>query len=121
MVSLEAAGGTASRAASQVRDGSVELVAGHHERRQPDRGGLGRTHPSAGQADLQGPGVPDRVDQRPGAPEVRDDAAARLGHAQLRVVGQHPQVAGQRELEAAADAVALDGCHARRSAASATR
>ena len=34
---------------------------------------------------------------------------ARLGHAELHVVGDHPQVAGQRELEPAADGMALHG------------
>ena len=61
-----------------------------------------------GGADLERPGVADVLDQRLGAGEVGHQAERRLLHGELRVVGHHPQVAGQRELEAGADGVAAD-------------
>jgi len=51
------------------------------------------------------------VDERVGAAEVGDDAQARLGHAELHVVGDDAQVAGQRELEPGPDRVALHRGH----------
>ena len=47
--------------------------------------------------------------QRVGAAEVGHQPERRLGHAELHVVGDDAQVAGQRELEAGADGVAVHG------------
>ena len=53
--------------------------------------------------------VADELDQVAGAGQVGDEAEGRLGQPQLRVVGEDPQVAGERELAAGADRVALHG------------
>jgi hypothetical protein len=47
------------------------------------------------------------VHERVRAAEVRDDTQTGLGHAELHVVGDDAQVAGERELESGADGVAL--------------
>lgn len=47
-----------------------------------------------------------------GAAEVRDEAERRLPHAELGIVGEDLQVAGQRELKARSDGVAVDRGHA---------
>ena len=85
---------------------------------------LGRPHRPAGQADLQRPGVADQLDQRAGAGQVGHQAQRGLGQPQLGVVGEDPQVAGERELAAGADRVPLHGGDrddARASAASGSR
>ena len=74
---------------------------------QPDRPGLRRAHRAAGQADLQRPRVADQLHEGARAGQVGHQAERRLGQAQLGVVGEDPQVAGERELRAGADGVAL--------------
>ena len=64
---------------------------------------------AAGQADLQRPRVADQLDERAGAGQVGHQPERRLGQPQLRVVGEDPQVAGERELRAGADRVPLHG------------
>ena len=76
---------------------------------QPDRLGLGRADRAAGQADLQRPRVADQLDEVARAGQVGHEAERRLGQPQLGVVGEHPQVAGERELRAGADGVPLHG------------
>ena len=68
---------------------------------------LGGAHRAAGQADLHGAGVADQLDQSAGAGQIGHQAERRLGQPQLGVVGQDPQVAGERELAAGADRVPL--------------
>ena len=67
-----------------------------------------RTAPP-GRADLQGPGVADQAHQRRRAGQVGHQAEAGLAHGERDVVGHHPQVARQRQLEPGADRVALHG------------
>ena len=74
---------------------------------QPDARGLGRADHPRGGADLQCPGVANALDQRLCSRQVGHQPERGLLHAELGVVGHHPQVAGQRELEAGADGVAL--------------
>ena len=64
--------------------------------------------PTAGQADLQRPGVPDGLHERPRATEVGHQPEGRLAHREPGVVGDDSDVAGQRELEAGAHGVPLD-------------
>ena len=97
------------RPAVRSRHRVVQLGVRHHQGGQADPVGLGGVHPPAGHADLQGPGVADQLDQALGAAEVGHQAEGHLGHGELGVLGEHPQVAGEGELEAGADGVALHG------------
>ena len=93
-------------AAASVGHGGVQLGGRDGRGGQADRDGLVGRHDAGGGADLQRPGVADVLDQRLGAGEVGDQAERRLLHGELRVVGDHAEVAGQGELEAGADGVA---------------
>ncbi len=81
---------------------------GDDRRGQPEVGRLPGSDEPAGRTDLERPRIPDEVDQRPGAAEVRDEPELGLPHTELRVVGQQPQVGGERQLEPGTDRVALD-------------
>ena len=92
----------------EVGDRGVQLVGRDGGERQADVHGLrGADHPCRG-ADLECSGVPNRLDQRLCSRQVRHEAERGLLHAELRVVGEHPEVAAQGQLEARADRVALD-------------
>src|SRR5204863_8496650 len=101
----------AGRGEQGVDEGGGLLVqgrAGYQPVGQADADRLLGADPPAGDADVQGVGVADQVHQPLGAGQVGDQAEAGLGHGELRVVGDDPQVAGESELETGADGVALD-------------
>ena len=95
----------------QVTDRGVQLRPGHHQLGQAQRGRLRGPHGAAGQAQLEGPGQSDDVDQRLGPGQVGHQAQRRFLHAQLGVLGEHPQITGQRELEPGPDRVPAHGGH----------
>ena len=75
--------------------------------RQPDGHRLlGPDHPG-GRADLQRSLVANRLDQRLCSRQVGHQAQRGLLHRELGVLGDHPQVAAERQLEPRADGVAL--------------
>ena len=75
---------------------------------EPDPLGLVAVDHLAGHHHLLGAAEADHLRQPRGAADVGDQADPRLRHADHRVLGHHPQVAGQRELHRAADAGAVD-------------
>ena len=68
---------------------------------------------AAGEEQLLGPREPDRVEELAQAGVAVDQAELRRRHPQLGAGGADPQVAGDRQLEAAAEAVAVDRGHGR--------
>ena len=66
-----------------------------------------------GQEQLLGPRQPDRVEELAEAGVAVDQAQFRRRHAELRPGRADPHVAGDRQLEAAAEAVAVDHRHRR--------
>ena len=70
-------------------------------------------HPPAGQDQVEGPGPPGPPGQQLGAPAAGNEAEADLGQRDGRGLGGDDQVAGQGELVAAAQRVALDRGHGR--------
>ena len=107
LVARTAPAGDASRAAARSRVAASSSSTGTTMVASPIAAASAAPHPATGGADLEGAGVAHQVDQRLGAAEVGDQPEGRLLHRQLGVVGEHPQVAGQRQLEAGADRVAL--------------
>ena len=102
--------GGAGQRRDQVGDGRVELGRAGRRRwparwRAPRRR---RTARPVRQISMR-PRVADQLDEGARAGQVGHQAERRLGQPELRVVGEDPQVAGQRELAAGADRVPLHG------------
>ena len=76
---------------------------------RPMRTASSAPDPTTADHQLEGARVAHGLDQRQGPPEVRDQPEARLLHRELHVVGHDHHVAGQRQLEAGADRMALHG------------
>ena len=99
------------RQLGQLRDelvhGGVELGGGHHPRDEPERERLLRADAAAAHDRVLRPREADQPDEalRPAA--ARDHPELHLGEGELDVVGRDAEVAGERELEADAEGVAL--------------
>ena len=108
LISVTAARGSARIRSTNCSPGAGQLIRRARPRStRPDPQRLRGRHRRPGQADRGRPGVADQLDQPLGTAEVGHQAQADLGHGELRVLGRDPEVAGQRELEAGADRVAL--------------
>src|SRR4051812_44251105 len=96
--------------------GLEQLPRGDAAGREACRNGLltGQTPPP--QDHLHRHRLPDRPNEPLRAARAGDDAEARLGQAEARIVGRDDDVARERELAAAAEHPALAGCHGRRRA-----
>ena len=81
---------------------------GHDLVHEPDPLGLGRGQDAPGQDQLLGPRGPDDPRQPLRPAGARRDGQAHLGQAELRALRGDPDVAAQRQLEPAAERVALD-------------
>ena len=92
----------------EVGGGGVELAARYDGGGDAQVAGLVALDVPRGRTDLQRPRVANKADQRFCSREVRHQAQRRLLHAEAHVVRGHPQVAGQRQLEARPDGIALD-------------
>ena len=75
----------------------------------PRRSAVGGVDAATGQREQLGVAGTDLVGQAEVAAGVDGDADLRLGQGEEGVVGRHPDVAHERELEAEAEAVALHG------------
>ena len=75
---------------------------------EPEALGVGGADHAAGHDQLLRAADADDLGEPGGAADVGHEAEARLGQADERVLGEHPQVAGQRELQRAAEADAVD-------------
>ena len=114
LISTTASRGAASSAATRSAVAASSSSTRHdHALARPIRSASAAPTRRPVSADLQRPGVADQLDQSLGAGQVRHQPERHLGHGELRVVGQHPQVTGERELEPGADRVALHGGDAR--------
>ena len=81
---------------------------GDHAVGEAEREGLARVDRAAGEDQVEGPGEADQLRQADGAPVDQRHAPAAAEDAEDRAVSRDPQVAHERELEAARHRVALD-------------
>ena len=109
LISTTASRRAARTCAARSSTARVRLSHGYDGVGQPDPGRLGGADPAPGHADLQRPGVPDEFHQPLGPAQVGHQSQRHLGHRELGVLGEHPQVAGERELEAGADRMPAHG------------
>ena len=96
--------------------GVEQLVVGHDPGGQPQLVGLVRGDRVAGQVHLERLGLADQPRQPLRAAEAGDDPEVDLGLAERRRLGGDPEVAGHRELAAAAERQRVDGRDRRRPA-----
>ena len=100
-------------AARQLRgpgQGGLEHEVGcHHAVHQSDRQCLLGSHRAAGEDQLLGPRDTDEPRQALRAASARDHPEQDLGQTEAGVLGADPEVAGQRELQPAAEGDAVDG------------
>ena len=89
--------------------GRDELLARRHLLDDAEPLGGGGVDAPAGERQQLGVAGADLVGQTEVAPGVDGHAHLRLGQREQGVVGRHPDVAHERELESEAEAVALDG------------
>ena len=108
LASPTASGAQASSSSTSAARRGVELIGRRDAVGEPDPLGLLAADQLAGHDQLLGAAEPDDRRQPRGAADVGDQADARLGQADDGVVGDHAQVAGERELDRPADARAVD-------------
>ena len=94
-----------SASAPRLRE---HLIGGDGEVDQAELAGLGAAHQVAGQQQPRRGRGGDQARQAGEAAGRRDDPEPRLRHAELGALGGDAQRAGERQLEAAADRVAVD-------------
>ena len=97
----------------QLDSGVLELVVGEDLVDQPDLLGARRFDVAPGQEQLLGPRQADRVEELPQPGVAVDQPEFGGRHPQFRARRADPHVAGDRQLEAAAEAVAVDHRHGR--------
>ncbi len=93
--------------------GGHEVLAGRHLLHNAEALGLGGRDAATGEGEQLGVAGTDLVGQPEVAAGIDGHADLCLGQGEERVVGRHPDVAHEGELEAEAEAVALDGGHDR--------
>ena len=100
--------------APRDRERVLDCLARRREPRdEARRGGVGGRDVLAEQDELLGLRRADEADEAVGAAAARQDADADLGEAEGRALAGDAEVAGERELEPAAEAPALDRRHRR--------
>src|SRR5262249_9044195 len=108
--------GVAERDGRLVGDLTRETLGGAHQFRygdyalhETDAERFGGRHAHAGEDHLEGLTTSHQTWQALGTSAARDEGEVDLGQAELRVLGRDPDIAGQGELEAAAEGEAADG------------
>src|SRR5262249_9534605 len=86
-----------------------EPVGWHHSLHDADAESLGGRNARGGEDQLQRLAATDQTRQPLRSPAARDDGEVHLGETEARVLARDPDVAGERQLEAATEAVAADG------------
>ena len=109
LIARTAGAGDSTIAAARSATAASSSASGTLTRASPIRTASSAEHVTAGRADLQGPLIADQLEQPGGAAQVRHQPVTDLGHPELGVVGDHDQVAGQRQLEPGADRMTGDG------------
>ena len=113
LMDCTASGALAAISAAMAVAGGHQLVAGRHLLHDAEPLGLRGVDAPAGEGQQLGLAGPDLVGQPEVAAGVDGHADLGLGQGEDGVVGRHPDVAHERELEAEAEAVALHGAHDR--------
>jgi hypothetical protein len=89
--------------------GTEQLLAGGDLGHQPDPGGLGRVHVTAGEHDLKGAGGADGAGQQVAQAQLgRGQPVVDARRAEVGALRGDPDVAGERQAQAAADRGAVD-------------
>ncbi len=101
-------GALAAISAAKLDRGLLESLVGDDFVDEADLGGAGGLEVAPGEEELLGAGEADRVEELAQAGVAVDEAELDRRHAELGAGGADPQVAGDRQLQAAADAVAVD-------------
>ena len=111
LIPWTASGALAAISSASARAASSRPVPGDHLLHDPEAQGRGGVDAPAGHGEELGPPGADLLGQAQVAAGVEGHAERRLGQGERGVVGRHPQVAHHGELEASAQAVALDRHH----------